>query len=272
MRPDKIAAAFMAACRAELEALKPGNVGVHGEGHGMTVADFEASAAAAAPHIARRGAGVGARILAAAEATREAVGQNTNLGIILLAAPLAASAERANGAGLRVALQNVLADLSKEDAALAFQAIALANPGGLGTVAEHDVRQPAQVSLLDAMRLAADRDRIAYQYVSGFADIFDLGLPAAEGATTPAEAAAKAYWRFLTTNADSHIARKHGMAKADGVKRLAQEIDRALARTPDGRARTLILLKLDARLKAERLNPGTSADLTVATLFARTLL
>src|SRR5262249_23858068 len=137
---------------------------------------------------------------------------------------------------------------------------------------EHDVRGPAAVSLLEAMRAAADRDRIAYQYVSGFADIFDLGLPAAEGAANPAEAAAKAYWRFLTTVPDSHIARKSGKAQADAVKRLAQEIDKALERTPDGRARTLILLKLDARLKAQRLNPGTSADLTVATLLARSLL
>ena len=122
------------------------------------------------------------------------------------------------------------------------------------------------------MRFAADRDRIAYQYVSAFADLFDLGLAAAKAVTSPAEAAAKVYWRFLTTIPDSHIARKFGAPKAKAVKRLAEEIDRTLTRTADGRARTLILLKLDARLKAERLNPGTSADLTVATLFARALL
>ena len=56
MTEADITDAFIAACRAELEALKPGNVHVHGEGHGMTVGDFEASAAAAAPHIAARGA------------------------------------------------------------------------------------------------------------------------------------------------------------------------------------------------------------------------
>lgn len=267
-----IAAAFIAACRAELEALKPGNVHVHGAGHGMTVADFEASATAAAPHIAATAKPVGERILAAVEATRAAAGQNTNLGIILLAAPLAASAERARGSGLRAALQAVLAGLTREDAELAFRAIALANPGGLGEVREHDVRQPAQVTLAQAMRAAAGRDRIAHQYVSGFADIFEMGVPAARSAETPAEAAARAYWRFLTTIPDSHIARKYGRAKAGAVRRLAQETDKVLKRTPEPRARTLILLKLDARLKAEGLNPGTSADLTVATLFARALL
>jgi triphosphoribosyl-dephospho-CoA synthase len=272
MSADRIEAAFLAACRAELEALKPGNVHVHGGGHGMSVDDFEASAAAAAPHIAKRGAGVGSRILGAVEATWEAVGQNTNLGIILLAAPLAASAERADGGGLRPALQTVLASLSQEDAALCFRAIALANPGGLGTVREHDVRERAEISLLEAMRLAAGRDRIAHQYVSGYADIFEVGIPATQDAAGSAEAAAQAYWRFLTTIPDSHIARKFGKAKAKAVLRLAQEIGRTLDKTADGRARTLILLKLDARLKAERLNPGTSADLTVATLFARSLL
>ena len=272
MSTDLIATAFLAACRAELEALKPGNVHVHGGGHGMSVEDFEASAAAAAPHIAKRGAGIGARILGAVEATWEAVGQNTNLGIILLAAPLAAGAERANGAGLRASLQSVLAGLTREDAALCFRAISLANPGGLGNFGDHDVREPARISLLEAMRLAADRDRIASQYASGYADIFDLGIPAAQEAASPAEAAAQAYWRFFTTIPDSHIARKFGEAKAKAVHKLAREIDKTLAKTADGRARTLILLKLDARLKAEGLNPGTSADLTVATLFARSLL
>jgi triphosphoribosyl-dephospho-CoA synthase len=65
--------------------LKPGNVHRFGDGHRMTVADFVASAEAAAPLIARKGPSVGERIRLAAEATRLAAGQNTNLGILLLA-------------------------------------------------------------------------------------------------------------------------------------------------------------------------------------------
>ena len=82
---------FLAACRAELDALKPGNVHVHAAGHGMQVAQFEASAAASAPFIAAAGVGVGARILGAVEASFAAAGCNTNLGILLLCAPLAAA-------------------------------------------------------------------------------------------------------------------------------------------------------------------------------------
>ena len=72
--PAAIAAAFVAACRAELLALKPGNVHVHAAGHGMTVQDFERSAESAAPEIAASGRSVGERILAAVAATRAAVG------------------------------------------------------------------------------------------------------------------------------------------------------------------------------------------------------
>ena len=103
----RIAEAYIAACLLELDALKPGNVHRHAEGHGMTVADFERSAEVSAPALARTGASVGSRVLEAVEATRAAVGQNTNLGIVLLAAPLAAAAERREP-DLRVALARVL--------------------------------------------------------------------------------------------------------------------------------------------------------------------
>ena len=48
-RAARSAELFLAACRAELDALKPGNVHVHAGGHGMEVAQFEAAPPAAAP-------------------------------------------------------------------------------------------------------------------------------------------------------------------------------------------------------------------------------
>src|SRR6202042_381225 len=81
--------------------------------------------------IAARGARVGSRIREAVDATLKAVGQNTNLGIILLCAPLAAAAEVPEVA-LRVALATVLDGLNRTDTADVFAAIVAANPGGLG--------------------------------------------------------------------------------------------------------------------------------------------
>ena len=92
LKPEVIARSFLDACLAELEALKPGNVHRQGAGHGMTVDDFVASAEAAAPVMGRQGLAVGERIKLAVEATQRAVSQNTNLGIILLATPLANAA------------------------------------------------------------------------------------------------------------------------------------------------------------------------------------
>ena len=139
--------------------------------------DFVQSAEASAAPIAARGARVGVRIRAAVAATLSAVGQNTNLGIILLCAPLAAAVEIAHVA-LRPALAGVLDSLDKADAADVFSAIAAANPGGLGRATRHDVNAPATATLREAMAEAADRDRIARQYVTAYEDVFLIGLPA----------------------------------------------------------------------------------------------
>ena len=88
-----IAEAYIAACRLEVRTLKPGNVHIFADGHRMTVADFDHSANASAPFIADPALSVGDRILNAVEATFAAVATNTNLGIVLLCAPLAAAAE-----------------------------------------------------------------------------------------------------------------------------------------------------------------------------------
>jgi triphosphoribosyl-dephospho-CoA synthase len=288
----RVAGAFIAACRGELEALKPGNVHVHAPGHGMTVEQFEASAAAAAGPLCAPGARVGARIRRAVEATVKAVGTNTNLGIILLCAPLAAAAEPAcfavaNGKGpdvgksdlcdrdLRESLFHVLDSLDVADAVDAFEAIVQASPAGLGRAAQHDVFAPPQVSLRQAMAAAADRDRVARQYVTGFADVFDLGLPLHAGATArwgePGIATLAVYLGFLSRFPDSHILRKHGAGAADEVVRSAQKFDSLLREAEDPAGLSGALLAWDADLKARRINPGTTADLTVATLFCISL-
>ena len=268
---SRIANAFIAACRDELQALKPGNVHVFADGHRMTAAAFVASAEAAAPALTEPGRRVGQRILGAVEATQAAVGTNTNLGIILLCAPLAAAAEGASS-DLQAAVADVLERLDIEDAQLAFRAIALANPGGLGHAAQHDVRAPATVSLRDAMAAAADRDSVARQYASGFADVFAIGGAALQEARLracdPTWATLAAYLAFLSAFPDTHVVRKHGLAVAEEVRRSALRFrDRFMASNDPSHLHD-DLMAWDTELKARRINPGTSADLTVATLFA----
>jgi triphosphoribosyl-dephospho-CoA synthase len=267
---NEIAQAFLAACQDEIEAPKPGNVHIYADGHGMTARDFMRSAEAAVAGLCTAGAPVGQRILAAIEATLAAVGQNTNLGIVLLCAPLAAAAE-AEG-DLRIELSKVLAALSRADAAAAFHAIILANPAGLGEAPRHDVRTEADTTLLQAMKEAADRDRIAFQYAFGFCDIFETGFAALaalrERKLAPPWPAVGVHLAFLAGFADSHILRKKGPTEAAFVQSEARLLHRSFIETPDPTRLLPELLGFDRKLKMRGTNPGTTADLTVATLFA----
>lgn len=272
-RAQRVAEAFVWACLAELDAPKPGNVHAFAGGHRMTIDDFIRSADAAAVPLSAAGSRVGARILGAVEATAAAVGANTNLGIILLCAPLAAAAEAAvEGPQLRATLGQVLRGLDVEDATLAFRAIVKAAPAELGRSSRHDVFAPAEVSLLQAMAEAADRDRVARQYTTDFADIFGLGLSVFEAALNGrAEqrwATLAVFLSFLATFPDSHIERKLGAERAAGVQREAKKFQTKLRAAEQPAELLPTLLAWDAALKAEGINPGTSADLTVATLFA----
>jgi triphosphoribosyl-dephospho-CoA synthase len=271
---ERIAQAFRAACGAELDALKPGNVHVWADGHRMTVAQFRRSADAAAGPLSATGERVGRRILGAVEATFDAVGANTNLGIILLCAPLAAAAG-SNPCRLQSALAGVLDDLDVDDANLAYRAIARASPAGLGRVAHNDVAEPARVTLRQAMAEAADRDAIARQYANGYADIYGRGLPALATATERGwdqkTTVLAVYLDFLSAFPDSHIVRKYGAAVAAEVQRTATKFHDALRSMRDPAHLDGDLMTWDAELKARRINPGTSADLTVATLFAHLL-
>lgn len=276
LKPEVIARSFHDACLTELDALKPGNVHRLSEGHRMTVADFEASAAAAAPLIGRKGLSVGRRIRLAAEATRLAVGQNTNLGIVLLAAPLAEAALAPRPGDLRARLHHVLQGLSVEDAREAYRAIRETAPGGLGEVPAHDVRAEPEVTLLEAMRAAETRDRIAWNYTHDFADVFTLGLKwlahAEERWGETAWAASRVYLGFLAHVPDTLIERKFGERIAAEVREEARPIEAGLTESPSPEAMTAPLVAFDSALKARGLNPGTSADLTVATLFAAALI
>ncbi len=269
--PAEIADAFVAACRDEIVSPKPGNVHVFAPGHRMTAEQFLDSAAAAAGPLTAPGARVGERILGAVEATAAAVGTNTNLGIVLLCAPLAAAAEMRRR-DLRAAVADVLDDLDVVDASLAFRAIVLASPGGLGRADRHDVTQPATVGLGQAMAEAAMRDRIARQYVSGFADVFDLGASALAQARArglpPTWATLAVYLAFLAAFIDSHVARKHGLAAAERLRGEALAFARRLDVGEPTEDLLAAVLAWDDQLKVMNINPGTSADLTVATLFS----
>jgi len=271
-----VAAAAQLACLLEASAPKPGNVSPGRPFADARYEDFLASAIAIGEPLAGAGTGrLGRTILHAIEATARWTRSNTNLGIVLLVAPLAraalCTAEVGGGGTLRAALRGVLAETNIDDARDVYAAIRLAAPGGLGRATEQDVQNDPTVTLLDAMRLAADRDGIAREYADSFEATFEIGAPALERARADelgwSEAVVETFLTLLAARPDTHIARRGGAALAAQATRFAAE---ALA---EGGVRSAAGLKaideMDRALRDERHhgNPGTTADLTAASIF-----
>ncbi len=259
------------ACLLEVSAAKPGNITPVHDFVDTTYADMVRSALALGPVFGDGRAlqrSVGELIEDGVAATARVVGANTNLGIVLLFAPLVrAAVSQQSDESLRSAIERTLAQLGVDDATAAFSAIARANPGGLGDAPEHDVRAPARVSLREAMAAAAHRDSIASEYTTGYAIVFDTGLPLlaeALGDGLPTlDAIVKLHVGLLASHPDTLIARKAGDAAARGVAEAARQV----------RTGTRTLEEFDASLRGpdHRLNPGTTADLVAGTLLAALL-
>ena len=271
MTGEEIAAAAQLACLLEVSAPKPGNVSPEHHFHDTRYEDFLASAVAIGPALGAAGERpVGATIRTAVEATSRWTASNTNLGIVLLLAPLARAAAREGGT-LRDRLAMVLAETTVADAAETYAAIRRARPGGLGAASAEDVATAPTVSLREAMALAAERDEVAREYTNRFALTFEVGAPALADARRRglswSEATVECFLELLAAVPDTHIARKLGRGEAERVTGRAREVLAAGATgTAEGRA---ALAALDAELRDPRntRNPGTTADLTCAALF-----
>jgi triphosphoribosyl-dephospho-CoA synthase len=268
-----VAAAAQLACVLEVSAEKPGNITPSHDFHDTTYEDMLRGAIAIGPELARAGErGLGETVLAAVEASRGARkpslgtveasrgAPNTNLGIVLLLAPLAKAALE----GVPVAA--TLRGLDVADARAVYAAIRLAGAGGLEEPVEHDVRSEPAVGLREAMATAAGRDSIASEYATGFAITFGVGVPALAAALARLpvrDAIVELHLRLLDHVPDTLIARKRGAEAAARVSAGAREV----------LAGRLALRDFDASLRGpgNALNPGTTADLVTATLFAALL-
>jgi triphosphoribosyl-dephospho-CoA synthase len=257
------------ACIWETTARKPGNVHRFCDFDDCEYVDFLLSAAAVAPILeGAAGRGVGATVLEGVRATRQVVRTNTNLGILLLLAPLAAVPRDQS---FRTGLVSILGRLSLDDSHHVYEAIRLTGAGGLGKAPEQDISQVPTLPLGLIMALATERDLIARQYVNGFREVFDDGVPALlEGVQrTPDIESGIVYCHLhlLAGYPDSLIARKLGRSEAGEASRRAADV---LAKGWPDRSETQgALTAFDAwlRAKGHARNPGTTADLVTACLF-----
>lgn len=268
-----IQSAYLKACLSELEALKPGNVHLFADGHGMQVQDFIDSAEVSAPALCDDASSgmrnVGQRMLDALQATYAKVACNTNLGIVLLAGPVVQAVLQYPQLSLRQGLAAVLENTTVADAEAVYQGIRLVKPAGMGQQADHDVSQQADITLLHAMQIASVYDKVAGQYTSQYSEFFDHALPLYQVCCTrwerPAWALTAVYLYWLAHWPDSHISRKYGMAQAIAIQQQAKNHFQHFTDLHNPKLYMAPLLAWDAELKQAGVNPGTSADLTVTT-------
>lgn len=262
------------ACVLEATAPKAGNVFPGMPFGDLCHRDFVVAAEIAAESLADGGTSISERVLRAVRRSVAATGTNVNLGILLLLGPLVGADESlgqpADGVDRwerwRPAVNRFLAGVSCQDGKRYFQAISASKAGGLGVAAELDVHStPAdEIDLIEAMRLAAEDDRIARQYACDFNDLLENVVPvlAAEmqSCGDVLSGIASAHLRLLAGEPDSLITRKRGREVAVAVQKHAAKV------RPQNASE---VTEFDTYLRdgTHSLNPGTTADLIAAGLY-----
>lgn len=270
---DEVVWAAQLATILEVNTDKPGNVTRLQNFQDCSFEDFLVSAVAIGPAFREATqAPVGMTILRAVKDTQRLVGTNTNLGMTLLLAPLAKAAGMGHPGGLRAAAMAVLEALTVDDARMAYEAIRLAGPAGLGQVELGDVNNDKiDITLRDAMNLAQDRDAVAREYVTGFEFTFELGYATLrqlwQQGCGLSQAILQTFLTILAHVPDSLIARKNGLAVAEQVSDLAKGVLESGGIFTDQGRRDLRELNHNLRDQQHRMNPGTTADLIAASLF-----
>jgi triphosphoribosyl-dephospho-CoA synthase len=142
----------------------------------------------------------------------------------------------------------------------------------MGASDDEDVNSRPTVTLIDTMRIAAGRDRIAYQYISVYRDVFET---AKNRYYTALRQWGDETWATLATFVgllrefpDSHIERKYGKRFTGMVTQRMAFLDERLSVSDNPKLLMDHLREIDEEFKSVGVNPGTTADLTAATLLA----
>jgi len=260
-------------CDTEIKSLKPGNVHKYSEGHGMNLKDFLKSSLIISKCLTKNNLDLGKKILISVNEIQNKIKKNTNLGIILMLSPIATIVQEEGVISKEELLKKIKSLIKKQNIKNSipiFKAISLTSPGGLGFSKKYDVNEPPNTNLYKAMEFAKKKDLIARQYCNGFEDIYKIGIPAYKKFYNKWGkvdwALTGVYLTFLKKFNDSHIVRNKGNKIATIVKKEAKKYYFFLKRNKNLTKIKKKLLIFDKKLKSKKINPGTTADLTVATL------
>jgi triphosphoribosyl-dephospho-CoA synthase len=214
-------------------------------------------------------------------------GGNVNLGVALLFSPLAAAGgavlhdeEDIEASALRSRLKEVVRSTTPDDVVHVYEAIRLAmTPRTLGEAEELDVRDDASLerirdeglTLLDVFRRCAGRDSICDEWVSDFEITFEIGHPYLKGSLEESgdinSSMVNTFLHILARQPDSLIARKAGLRRAAEVSERARLILDEGGSSSERGLEMLWKLDRDLQEAGGELNPGTTADMTAASVF-----
>ena len=262
-------------CRAILEeasSIKAGNVHPVASFSNMHYRDFQLASEAIGKAIdaSIQTRSLGTIVLASVQAMVHTVSVNTSLGTILLMAPMTLCPAVWNPQSFPESVSRVIQESTPEDCQKIYEAIRIANPGGLGIVESKDVAQAAPVSILQAMQQAASWDDVALQYANGYQQVTQWTLRLIDLSSQHAkrsDAIRQLQIEILASRPDSLIVRKSGTAVGKQVQdRAADVLQSGPYASPTFEA---AWRNFDEYLREDghRKNPGTIADLIAATVF-----
>jgi len=299
--PNHVSQCLQLATLLEVSAYpKPGNVHRTADFEETRYEHFLASTVAVAPHFAhaaQQGVLASAKKMSLSRVSlgktiKDAVkdvaswqhGGNTLLGSIILLTPLSVAAgmtfakEKFSIAQLRKNLKSVVESTTPEDAVNLYDAIKIAQPGGLGKAPTLDVTDAAskrkilqeKVTLYQVFKISAPWDSISSEWVNNYHITFDIGYPFLAQQLKETRDINKAtvhtFLKILSEVPDTLIARKAGKGKTKEVSNKAKKVLETGGLTTQKGKQRLQQLDLKLRDPMHKLNPGTTADLTSATL------
>ncbi len=219
-------------------------------------------------------------------------GRNTLLGTMSLLVPLAAGAgmtvadgELSSLRALRQRTTVAMKSTTVEDAVEFYDAVIAAGAGGLGRleIGAPDVTSPSAkeelrskgLRLIDVMKVSAKWDGVAREWVGGMKVTFQAGYPTVSTVFEETGdinlATVHCYLTILSQQPDTLIARKLGWETAEKVSKRAEKILAAGGLLTAKGRRLLEDFDLSLRTHDNRYNPGTTADLTAASLMVAIL-
>ena len=267
---DDLKSAYLFSCKKDIELIKPGNVNLLSSHKDTKAQDYLDSAILSSKELFNQNYSLGKRILESVNITRSQVNVNTNLGIILLCAPVIQSYIDFNNLDLREGIKKTLSTTSIKDTHDLCAAINISSPGGLGDSDMYDTASYPNASIKQIMDYSQEYDRISYQYSHNFSDIFDFIIPKLEFLNQRYESLdislSLLFIEILAKIPDSHISRKFGDKIAKKTSNNAHDLLKILDREHDPDYLAKALNNLDYEYKKKGINPGTTADLLVASL------